>query len=232
MSSVVQLDSITRTFPGPPETAAIRECSLTVEEGDFLTIVGPSGSGKSTLLNLVGLLDRPSSGRYLLRGRDVSSLDENTRAATRGEHIGFVFQSFQLIERRTCIENVMLADLYRGTHISDSRAAAQASLDAVGMGSRADSRPIDLSGGERQRIAIARALVGNPAILLCDEPTGNLDSRNSSAILDLFLSLNSKGATIVLITHDNDIANLGNRRVSILDGVVTEARFPQVGASR
>ena len=221
--SVVELEHVARHYSGPPRTTALRECNLIVDEGDFVTVVGPSGSGKSTLLNIIGLLDRPSSGRYLLQGRDVSELREAERAAARGKHVGFVFQSYQLMERRTCLENVMVADLYQGVDTVASRKAALSALEAVGMDNRAVSLPIELSGGERQRIAIARAVMGNPSVLLCDEPTGNLDSRNSEAVLDLFLELNRAGSTIVLITHDAKVAQRGNRAVSILDGVLTEA---------
>lgn len=220
--NVVDLDRIVRIHRGPPPVTVLRECRLVVEEGDFVTVVGPSGSGKSTLLNIIGLLDRPTSGRYRLRGQDVSLLTEKERAMVRGRQIGFVFQSFQLMERRTCLENVMVADLYTGASARESRRIAGDALDAVGMGDRAASLPVELSGGERQRVAIARALMGSPSVLLCDEPTGNLDSRNSSAILDLFLALNSEGSTIVLITHDTDVARRGNRRVSMLDGVLSE----------
>lgn len=230
MTAVVELDNVTRRYPGPPETTALDGCALRVDESDFLTVVGPSGSGKSTLLNIVGLLDSPTSGRYLLRGNDTSNMTEGERARLRGELIGFVFQSFQLLEQRTCLENVAMADLYTGATQAESNANALEMLDAVGLGTRAESLPTQLSGGQRQRVAIARALAGHPAILLCDEPTGNLDSHTADTVLELLSDLNRNGVTIMLITHDPDIATIGNRTIGILDGAVrehpTEAKTP------
>lgn len=223
MTPVIELHEIRRHYVGPPEMVALRDCSLIVHEGDFVTVSGPSGSGKSTLLNIIGLLDQPSSGTYRLRGEDVASLRERRRAFIRGRDIGFVFQSFQLLEQRSCLDNVMLADLYTGTNSRQSQEAATAALVAVGLEHRIHHLAVQLSGGERQRVAIARAMVGNPAVLLCDEPTGNLDSRNAEGILDLFVCLNQQGVTIVLVTHDPVIAALGNRRVTSIDGIVTSS---------
>jgi putative ABC transport system ATP-binding protein len=222
VTEVVTLTGITRRFDGSPPVDVIRECDVTVQEGDFMTIEGPSGSGKSTLLNIIGLLDRPSSGRYRLAGDDVGEMDDRRRTAARGQQIGFVFQSFQLLERRSCVDNVALATLYRGMPMKPAQEAAMSALAAVGLLDKADQTPIHLSGGERQRVAIARAIVGRPALLLCDEPTGNLDSRNAESILELFAELNRAGTTILLITHDARTAALGNRRLTILDGVVSE----------
>jgi putative ABC transport system ATP-binding protein len=222
MTAVVELWGVSRKYEGPPETVALRDCTLRVSEGDFVTVVGRSGSGKSTLLNIVGLLDAPTSGEYFLRGQNMTAVGESRRARERGQAIGFVFQSFQLLEHRTCVENVMLSDLYGGISQQDSRNAATAALHSVGLGDRLESRPTELSGGERQRVAIARALSGRPAILLCDEPTGNLDSRTAETILQLIHSLNREGATIMLVTHDPGIAQLGNRQIAILDGRVAD----------
>jgi len=223
MTAVVELRGVSREYEDKRGTIALRNCTLTVNDGDFLTVVGPSGSGKTTLLNIVGLLDSPTSGSYALRGSDTSSMSEKIRSRTRGEMVGFVFQSFQLLEQRSCLENVMLADLYTGASERDSRSNALRALESVGLADRAGSLPTELSGGQRQRVAIARALAGDPAILLCDEPTGNLDSRTAESILALFLALNETGATIMLITHDRAVASLGNRRVEMLDGVLSEA---------
>ncbi len=221
MAVVIELDRVSKRY-GDTGAPALRECSLIVEDGDFVTVVGPSGSGKSTLLNIVGLLDKPTSGRYALRGQETSVLREDQRARTRGKLVGFVFQSFQLLQERTCLDNVMLADVYTGKGVNDSRAAAAAALSSVGLGSRLGDLPSELSGGERQRVAIARAIMGDPAILLCDEPTGNLDSRNAEAILDLVRELNRHGTTVMLVTHDAAVAKLGDRQISTFDGTVTE----------
>ncbi len=222
MSALVELRDVSRRYPGPPEVLALKDCSLEVHDGDFITVVGPSGSGKSTLLNVLGLLDAPTSGAYFLRGRELTSLNENQRATARGANIGFVFQSFHLMEQRTCVENVMLSDLYTGASERDSRARAVLALESVGLGDRADSFPSQLSGGQQQRVAIARAIASDPALLLCDEPTGNLDSATAETILGLFENLNATGRTIVLITHDPVVAAHGNRMLSMLDGVMQE----------
>lgn len=222
MTVVVELRQVSREYEGTPGTVALRDCTLTVNDGDFLTVIGPSGSGKTTLLNIVGLLDSPTSGSYFLRGSDTSNVGEKARSRMRGAMVGFVFQSFQLLEQRSCLENVMLADLYTGAGERDSRAKAQSALKSVGLADRATSLPTELSGGQRQRVAIARALAGDPAILLCDEPTGNLDSHTAESILALFLALNQSGVTIMMITHDRDVAALGNRKITMLDGVLRE----------
>lgn len=222
MTAVVELREVTRVYAGPPEVHALATSSVTIDEGDFVTIVGPSGSGKSTLLNILGLLDKPTAGTYTLRGQDVTLLTENDRARVRGTDIGFVFQSFHLLEQRTCLENVMLSDLYNGTSERESRSRALEALEAVGLGSFERRLPTELSGGQQQRVAIARALAANPAVLLCDEPTGNLDSVTATAILGLFDELNDAGRTVVLITHDAEVARHGNRTLHMLDGTLGE----------
>jgi putative ABC transport system ATP-binding protein len=222
MTAVIELCDVSRIYAGPPEVHALARSSVTIGEGDFVTIVGPSGSGKSTLLNILGLLDKPTEGTYSLRGRDVTLLAEKDRARVRGTEIGFVFQSFQLLEQRTCVENVMLSDLYTGATERESRNRAHDALDAVGLGAFALRLPTELSGGQQQRVAVARALASDPAVLLCDEPTGNLDSVTATAILALFDELNATGRTVVLITHDADVARHGNRTLHMLDGMLSE----------
>jgi putative ABC transport system ATP-binding protein len=222
---VVRLVDLERVFPGFPEVHALRPFSLDIFEGDFLMIVGPSGSGKSTFLNVLGLLDRPTSGRYLLKGQDVSALSERARAALRGHEIGFVFQSLQLMENRSSIENVFLATAYQGLSYRQSELRVREALDSVGLSSKSDTLVSRLSGGERQRVAIARALAGNAALLLCDEPTGNLDTASSEEVLKVLLELNRQGATIVLITHNPSIAAKGSRQAVIRDGVVSQVGY-------
>ena len=219
---VVRLDGVGRTFPGPPPVEALHPASLVIERGDYLSIVGPSGSGKSTLLHLLGLLDRPTAGRYELDGVDTTGMSDRHRTALRGQRIGFVFQSFHLLGHRTVVENVLLAMLYNRTPPKDRHDRAVAALDRVGLGHRLDATPTTLSGGERQRVAIARALVGRPSLLLADEPTGNLDSRTSASVLDLFDELHADGLTLVVITHDRDVSDRARRRVRITDGILRE----------
>lgn len=220
--AIIELRAISRIYDGFPPVNALRPCNLVVARGDYLTIVGPSGSGKSTLLNLVGLLDRPTEGQYLLEGVDVGSLGERERTAVRGQRIGFVFQSFQLLSHRPALENVMMALLYRGATRAEQMAAATVALTSVGLSHKMHTLPSRMSGGERQRVAVARALAGGPSLLLCDEPTGNLDSRTAESILELFARLNESGIAIILITHDPSVASRGNRTVDIRDGVLTE----------
>ncbi|MER5762019.1 ABC transporter ATP-binding protein [Streptomyces sp. NPDC002082] len=217
---VIRLTGITRTFPGTVEVHALHPVDLVVERGEFAAIVGPSGSGKSTLLNLLGLLDRPSSGTYELSGTDVAGLRERQRTAARGHSIGFVFQSFHLLPHRTVTENVVLAQLYTATRTRPRvrLERAREALRQVGLGHRLDALPTTLSGGERQRVAIARALVNRPALLLCDEPTGNLDTRTSDMIMNLFAELHAGGQTIVVITHDPAVAARAQRTVTLRDG--------------
>jgi putative ABC transport system ATP-binding protein len=220
---VVELIGVSRTFGGDAPVHALRDVNLTIWPGDWLAILGPSGSGKSTLLNIIGLLDRQTAGSYRFGGVDVSALDDLRRAGLRGRRIGFVFQAFHLLPHRSVVENVMLAELYVGAPRRGRRERARAALDRVGLGDRVDFLPTQLSGGERQRAAIARALVGYPSLLLCDEPTGNLDSRNAAGVLDIFEQLSADGLTLVVITHDEQVASRAHRRLRMVDGVVGEA---------
>ncbi len=219
---VVELRSISRTFGTDPPVQALRSVDLTVFRGDWLAIIGPSGSGKSTLLNILGCLDRPTEGTYLVDGIDAAGLSDEQRASVRARRIGFVFQTFHLLGHRTALENVMLADVYAGGEREGRRARAEAALERVGMSPRRDFMPTKLSGGEQQRVAIARALFGSPALLLCDEPTGNLDSTNTESVLALFHELERDGLTLVVITHEEDVAAHARRVVRIVDGELTE----------
>lgn len=216
--AVVELRAVTRVFPTEPPVHALRGVNLTVHAGDHVAIVGASGSGKSTLLNVLGLLDRPTGGAYLLDGIDTAGLSDKARAAVRGRRIGFVFQSFHLLSHRSVEENVMLAELYRGESRSGRFDRAVDALERVGLGHRIGFLPTRLSGGERQRVAIARAIVGRPSLLLCDEPTGNLDSENTASVLALFDQLRDSGLTIVVITHDHEVAQHARRIVRMVDG--------------
>ncbi|NEA40801.1 ABC transporter ATP-binding protein, partial [Streptomyces sp. SID11385] len=212
---VISFRGTALTYPGPPPVPAFRPCELDIERGEFVTVVGPSGSGKSTFLNLVGLLDLPTSGRYLLDGIDTGALPDRDRTALRGRRIGFVFQSFHLLPHRSALENVLLAMVYNGVPRGQRRAAAEEALVRVGLSHRLGALPTRLSGGERQRVAVARALVARPSLLLCDEPTGNLDSHNASAVLDLLARLHEEGMTVLVITHDPAVAARGARTLTI-----------------
>ena len=219
---VLDLDGISRTYPGPPALTALHPCDLRVWAGELVSVVGPSGSGKSTLLNLLGLIDRPSTGEYRLNGVRTSGLTEAQRAAIRGAWIGFVFQSFHLLSHRTAVENVALGLLYAGTNHKESLKRAREVLDRVGLTRRADANPTQLSGGERQRVAIARALVHDPALLLCDEPTGNLDQVTAAGVLDLIGEVHRDGQTVLVISHDPVVAARGDRTLALRDGVLGE----------
>jgi putative ABC transport system ATP-binding protein len=220
--AVVELVDLWRTYDTDPPVHALKGVDLRVCAGDHLAVMGPSGSGKSTLLNVLGCLDRPTAGTYRLDGVDVQSLGDRELTALRGQRLGFVFQSFHLLPHRTVLENVMLAELYTGAPRAGRRERAGAALDRVGLGHRVDFLPTRLSGGERQRAAIARALVGEPSLLLADEPTGNLDTHNTDAILDLFDQLRRDGLTVVVITHDAHVSDRAARVVRIVDGELTE----------
>jgi putative ABC transport system ATP-binding protein len=207
------------------ETTALRDIELQVDEGEFVAVMGPSGSGKSTLLNILGLIDRPTSGRHFLLGEEVSEMNEGDRAKVRRSHLGFIFQSFNLIDELTVVENIELGLVYRNEAARRRRAKVSEAMDRVGIGHRARHYPHQLSGGQQQRAAIARAIVGKPDLLLADEPTGNLDTANGAQVMDILKSLNDEGATIVMVTHSPSHADQAKRVVNMLDGrIVTSAR--------
>jgi putative ABC transport system ATP-binding protein len=216
--SVLALDNVTKSYGANPPVPALQGVSFHVDPGELVAIVGPSGSGKSTLLHLMGTLERPSSGRVAITGVDVAELNDRDLAAVRATRIGFVFQQFFLAEHSTALENVADGLLYRGVPVGERRERAAEALTRVGLGDRLRARPNQLSGGERQRVAIARALVGRPAIVLADEPTGNLDSATGQSIMTLIDELNAEGATIVVITHEHEVAAHFPRQISLRDG--------------
>jgi len=223
MQPVIVLDSISKIYrSGEVEVHAVREVSLQVQPGEFIAIMGASGSGKSTMMNTLGCLDRPTHGRYLLDGVDVSALDRDALADIRNQKIGFIFQGFNLLSRTSALENVELPMMYGGHRLpaKELRERAMRALELVGLAKRFDHTPNQLSGGQQQRVAIARALVNRPALLLADEPTGNLDSRTSIEIMDAFQSLNEQGITIAMVTHEPDIARYTKRNVVMRDGVI------------
>ena len=219
---VIDLRGLTRSFPGTPPVDALRRVDLTIQRGEYVSVIGPSGSGKSTLLHILGLLDRPTAGDYLLDGVSTATVSEADRAALRGGRIGFVFQAFHLLPHRSVLDNVLLATLYSGVPRSERRDRALAALERVGLSHRLDFMPTVLSGGERQRVAIARAVISSPHVLLADEPTGNLDSATSAGVLDLFGELHADGLTLVVITHDPEVSARAQRQGRITDGTLSE----------
>ncbi|MFC6021577.1 ABC transporter ATP-binding protein [Plantactinospora solaniradicis] len=222
---VLELDEVTKVYPGESPVLALDKATFTVHRGDLVAIEGPSGSGKSTLLHVMGTLDRPTSGTMRIVGEDVATMSDRDLAALRAARIGFVFQQFFLAEHSTALDNVADGMLYSGVRHRARVEAAAVALERVGLGHRMDHRPPQMSGGERQRVAIARALVGNPDIVLADEPTGNLDSISGGAIFELLLELHAEGATIVVITHNHELAVRLPRRIEVLDGhIVADVR--------
>jgi putative ABC transport system ATP-binding protein len=216
---LIRLDRVSRTYDmGRLAVNALADVSLTVGEGEFLAIVGPSGSGKSTMMNILGCLDRPTAGQYILAGAPVAGLDDDGLARVRSRTIGFVFQTYNLLPRTSALDNVMTPLLYQNVSRRERTARARAALERLGLGDRLDHEPSELSGGQQQRVAIARALVTNPALLLADEPTGNLDSASGGEVMAVLRELNTSGRTIVLITHDPDVAAEASRQIHLLDG--------------
>ncbi len=232
MTAIVELTAVERTFAGSAVVRALGPIDLVVDRGEHVTVVGPSGSGKSTLLNVLGLLDRPTAGTYRLDGVDVAGLDERRRTGIRGQWLGFVFQSFHLLPHRSALENVALAGVYAGRPRRERERTAADLLDRVGLAHRRDALPSTLSGGERQRVAVARALAGSPRLLLCDEPTGALDSENTEMLLELLATLHADGLTVVTITHDPHVAAQGSRCVTLRDGVVEAPTCARAAADR
>jgi putative ABC transport system ATP-binding protein len=223
VAAVIKLDNVHKTYhTGEVEVLAVRGVSLEITPGEFVAIMGASGSGKSTMMNIIGCLDRPTEGHYFLDGTDVSHLDRDELAAIRNKKLGFVFQGFNLLSRTSALENVELPMLYTRDHLSAAvqREHALHALQIVGLADRADHHPNQLSGGQQQRVAIARGLVNNPAVLLADEPTGNLDTRTSVEVMGVFQKLNDEGITIVMVTHELDIATFTKRNIIMRDGVV------------
>ena len=232
MTAALELIDVVKEYPGTPPVRALDGVSLRVEHGELAAIVGPSGSGKSTMLHVMGTLDLPSEGKVLIDGREVSSFGDRRLSAVRAQLIGFVFQQFFLIDGMTALENVANGLLYSGVSVMERQYRAAQALFSVGLGQRLDHLPNQLSGGERQRVAFARAIVNRPAIVLADEPTGNLDTRSSAAILDLIGELSAAGSTIVVITHDTDVANAMPRQIAVRDGKVEhDSGSPLVGGS-
>ena len=221
MAKVIKIRNITRDFPlGQEIVKVLKGIDLDIDKGEYVAFMGPSGSGKSTLMNLLGCLDTPTSGQYILNGNDVSKMSDNELAEIRNKEIGFVFQTFNLLPRTTALENVALPMIYAGASKSERKERAEKVLRDVGLADRMDHKPNQLSGGQRQRVAVGRALVNNPSIILADEPTGNLDSKTSVEIMNLFDDIHTAGNTVILVTHEEDIARHAHRIIRLRDGIV------------
>jgi len=218
---IIKTDSLTKHYQvGSEKVEALKGISFSVEKGEFISIMGPSGSGKTTLMNIIGCLDTPTNGTYFLNNKSVSELTDDELAHIRNDEIGFVFQSFHLLARNSALENVMLPLKYAGENKKNAIKRSNEALDKVGLSDRSNHSPSELSGGQQQRVAIARALVNRPSILFADEPTGNLDSKTGEDVMNLFKELNEKGQTIILITHEDSIAQQSNRIITIMDGLI------------
>lgn len=226
MDTIINLDKIVKNYyVGSITVEALRSVDIEIKYNEYVAIMGPSGSGKSTLMNLIGALDTPTSGEYILNGTDVSKMDDNMLAEVRNSEIGFIFQTFNLLPRYTALENVTLPLIYAGVGKSERVELAKKTLTEVGLGDRMDHKPNELSGGQRQRVAVARALVNNPSIILADEPTGNLDSKTSVDIMKLFGDIHRRGNTIILVTHEESIARYAHRIIRLLDGEIDKVEI-------
>ncbi|MCP9198334.1 ABC transporter ATP-binding protein [Gramella sp. GC03-9] len=231
MSKVIEISKITRDFPlGQEVVKVLKGIDLEIERGEYVAFMGPSGSGKSTLMNLLGCLDTPTSGTYILNGKDVSQMSDDELAEIRNKEIGFVFQTFNLLPRTTALDNVALPMVYAGASKSERVERAKEVLQSVGLGDRMDHKPNQLSGGQRQRVAVGRALVNKPSIILADEPTGNLDSKTSVEIMNLFDEIHANGNTVILVTHEEDIAMHAHRVIRLKDGIVESDERKAVGS--
>lgn len=236
MSTVIKLEDIKKHYDlGSQKVKALNGVSFEIQKNEYVSLMGPSGSGKSTMMNMIGCLDTPTSGRYFLAGQDVSELDDDELAEIRNKEIGFVFQTFNLLPRSSCLANVELPLIYAGVKTSERKERARTLLEKVGLGDRVDHKPNELSGGQRQRVAIARALVNNPSILLADEPTGNLDTKTGIEIMHLFEELYVAGHTIIVVTHEEDIAEHSRRVIRLRDGILesdTPVANPKLAAEK
>lgn len=219
---IIHLEHIQKSYYiGAEKVSVLRDIQLSVHQGEFISIMGPSGAGKSTLMNILGCLDRPTEGSYVLDGSEVSNLDDNQLAVIRNQKIGFVFQSFNLLPRLSALDNVILPMIYGNVDKHERKTRAEKMLTSVGLGDRIDYMPSEMSGGQRQRVAIARALINHPAIIMADEPTGNLDSKSTSEVMEIFTGLHESGKTIILVTHELDVANFATRHVILSDGYIS-----------